>query len=420
MNLTNLGIITPNVARSNRTTTMIIANCVHTTKHMNERWNSQQNMPEEEPLRWKKDNELAAQLFRDFYFGRYDANTQVTDIFSDPSREYSKLSKGSFYKHVKSTRERVNTFKSFGTGLDEKFRDLVKLNSPPSDAQSTGSDADSDFDLLDDSGDISLDGVDLDSAFDELRLNKEIADVSIPKKRKLSTAKVEHIPEMVKLTIDAATSTHDSKYMVPMADGRIVCVMRLPSGFQGNFSVSDDGKQVLMEMDVPDLFYNAKRIFDHVGDLGSQNIAVLTLQAAMNKQRASDIKAMGEKEGYGGTVKKSLVVFQLPFEVRQTFFEVDGAETNQISVCGDDNGPEWAYFFLLGVHATLKPSKTGNIVRRSKQNTRKDSTDVSNKSRKIGDVDAMVEDSDLWLRAAYPSIADLVEKIENMINSDIV
>jgi hypothetical protein len=53
-------------------------------------------------------------------------------IYTDSDRPYSKYAQAGFYKHAKTAKNRVSTFKTLGTGLDnEDFRKLVRLDQTP-------------------------------------------------------------------------------------------------------------------------------------------------------------------------------------------------------------------------------------------------------------------------------------------------
>jgi hypothetical protein len=81
---------------------------------------------------WKTWGKDAAQLFRDYYFGKYNDDTPPLTIYHDSDRPYSKYAQTGFYKHLKTAKNRVKTFKSLGTGLDnEDFRKLVRLDQTP-------------------------------------------------------------------------------------------------------------------------------------------------------------------------------------------------------------------------------------------------------------------------------------------------
>lgn len=88
--------------------------------------------------RWNKYGPFAAQLFRDLYFKKYTRREQdnkfdALAIFNDPTRDYHKLNKNSFYQRVNEIEERVRSYRANGTGLGtSEFRQLVNLkNIPP-------------------------------------------------------------------------------------------------------------------------------------------------------------------------------------------------------------------------------------------------------------------------------------------------
>ena len=88
-------------------------------------------MPKEQKpngtLGWKKNGPVAAQLFRDIYFSKYqkgaDGKFNVKEILADKSRPYKDLkSHTSFYQHVQSVSKCVDQYRLNGTGLEtEEF-----------------------------------------------------------------------------------------------------------------------------------------------------------------------------------------------------------------------------------------------------------------------------------------------------------
>ena len=67
-------------------------------------------------VRWSSQGDDAVQLFRDFYFGKYDHRTQPTDIHGNPTHNYQQYNKSLFTKMVKGFRNLVSTYKALGTG----------------------------------------------------------------------------------------------------------------------------------------------------------------------------------------------------------------------------------------------------------------------------------------------------------------
>jgi hypothetical protein len=80
---------------------------------------------------WSAEGLDAAQLFRDIYFGKYPDGTKVSEVYEDEERPYRRYNRDGFYRQYKKFLEKVETYKTFGTGLSETFRHKVKLNKPP-------------------------------------------------------------------------------------------------------------------------------------------------------------------------------------------------------------------------------------------------------------------------------------------------
>ena len=149
-------------------------------------------------LTWNRDGPVAAQLFRDFYFKKYqpDPTTgkfSANEIYRDPDRPYSGLNQTSFPSHINSTWERVQTYRDQGTGLgSEKFRKLVRLHEPPQPedrapkVQDEDGDKDEDEDEDEDEDDsdyeddgeedVDLEGADSDSGVSEAKAEGQIKD----------------------------------------------------------------------------------------------------------------------------------------------------------------------------------------------------------------------------------------------------
>jgi len=57
------------------------------------------------------------------------------------------------------------------------------------------------------------------------------------------------------------------------------------------------------------------------------------------------------------------VIWQLPFKVRPKFCDVVGQETNDIFIESNNDGVEWAYMFMLGLHAKEELPQAARIRR---------------------------------------------------------
>ena len=309
---------------------------------------------EKSKLTWNKNGPVAAQLFRDLYFGKYKPNPdtdkfEANEIFNDPARPYSDLNRTSFPRHIATTWERVQTYKRSGTGLGtETFRRLVNLQvEPPPEDRAPVKDGDkaedSDDDPYEDDAeeDITLGDFDEESAFEELKKNggKNISD-SKPNSKKQSnsqtkvTNNTENMPESNKL-----------KFMFQEPDGRLALVYHLESGFDGTFELNEGNNIIYQKQIKSPWMYNAQKVYERLG-LTADNVHVVGLQAEMDAQRKRDIAAMGQDpDTYTGEIWTKTLAFELPFEVFPYFIDSKGNETTDVWLDGGDDG-EWVFFWL--------------------------------------------------------------------------
>ena len=103
-------------------------------------------------------------------------------------------------------------------------------------------------------------------------------------------------------------------YLEDYADGRVIGVVRLESGWDGTFEIGSDGLTVIKKTKKPTAFYNAQTILKRHG-LDSNNIHVVTLQAAMDKKRKIDLKGAGTKNMHSSVYDEE-ILWTLPFQVR--------------------------------------------------------------------------------------------------------
>lgn len=80
-----------------------------------------------------KNGPIEAQLFRDFYLGKFNKKTMVQEIHNFLDRPYKDLIKlKKIYRHVSNTKSQVENYRELGTGLENaEFKKLVKLDKPP-------------------------------------------------------------------------------------------------------------------------------------------------------------------------------------------------------------------------------------------------------------------------------------------------
>lgn len=331
-----------------------------------------------ETVRWKKDGPLAAQLFRDIYFGKYKPNDDGTwdtpGIFRDKGRQYTCLSYKSFNKHIKAIAERVHKYKSTGTGLGtEAFRSLCRLNEPPppdkrgdlkpskQKEEEDASSDDSSYCTDQEEVDISLSGFENES-HPVTGSTENYFD-----RCKSQSKEKQHLPKEIKKVIVDMTNG-DTKYMAMEPDGRAVCVFHLPSGFDGCFELNDDKTQVIAKERKHRWMYSALQVFQQKG-LDPNNVHVVALQAVMDEEKKSDILAMGKNpDTFKKGIYKKRPVFDLPFVSDGYFYDKRGLRTADIYVDGDD--AEWAYFWLMDASKVKKAELGATRLVRNRNRSR--------------------------------------------------
>ena len=358
--------------------------------------------------RWSKYSPEAAQLFRDLYFKKYerreDGKFDGDGIYNDPTRPYSKLNYNAFYSHIEEIDDRVQAYRSTGTGLGTaNFRRLVNIKKipPPEDrgegftnnedsdeekkeeekqaedeerALSSDSDDSSYFGAKEDDESLEDDSSSGSSSDDEIMGKKTKA----TEKKKATPAKkkvpeVEEVEKAMKKAMLEDKDDGDLKYMYKLADGRICCVFQLISGFEGNFEFNP-GKvktKVILKRVMQRWAYNARRVFRRKG-LGPNNVNVVELQTMMDKQRKDDITAMGvgNPDTYSGQIIRSREVFDVTnlgvTEVLPFFLDENGVQTTDINADAG-SGAEWVFFWLRDKDTVKETHPVGRIVRNNRR-----------------------------------------------------
>jgi hypothetical protein len=329
---------------------------------------------------WKQYGDDAAQLFRDFFFGKYTETTAPNAVFTDPDRPYRFYNRTSFYRHVKNTCNRVKTFKQFGTGIDNpEFKNKLRLTEAPS-PEERGA-----VGLLaqrDDDNNSQFNSDEDDETFRTQDGNEE--DVALPRTFEiesflgnLSIQEEDHWPsaiednkltnkkkEQSKMNIGSDNCTDFNndlgvKYLVHLPDGRLCAIVYLPSGFDGHFKISEDGKKVIMKTKIPKVMISAERCFSKLG-LGKQDAFVVHMQSKMNELLETYKKAGVHTDG--NKVFNEKVIFKLPFEVKRTFFDERGDEDHKCQI-GEYDNVEWAYFFMVNANVQKMASPEPRMAR---------------------------------------------------------
>ena len=342
-------------------------------------------MPQEQPKAsqsWKKNGPIAAQLFRDIFFGKYQKgangkfNTKA--IYDDPSRDYHTLPRTSFYRHIKSTAQRVDQYRLNGTGLDtEEFCQLVNLSTPPPPEDRAAEPA-TGLEDQDEEEDPNYEDEEEEDIKEDIE-GFEAEELDIAKQAAEEVA--ESIQRARRTTRTTPRKTDDmpdniTKYLAMEPDGRLIGVIHLPSGFDGTIEFNEgDEKTAVFQKEVKQQWmYNASRVFQKKG-LGRNNVHVISLQAQMDKQKKKDIKAMGEDpDMYTGPITISSKIFDLPYPVTPFFYDEDNNPTGDIQVDGDE--AEWAYFWMLDAKKNKPKAQKTRLVRN--RNRRRNGTNENN------------------------------------------
>ena len=340
------------------------------------------NAKKQATQRWHKNKPIAAQLFRDIFFGKYKRGStgkfNFHEIFNDPTREYNTLAEKSFYAHIESTAKRVEKYKKDGSGLEtEAFWRLCRLHKPPlPDERATNledpqhkeeEDEDSTF-YRDDEDNITLGSIDTveESAIKEVKKSGKITD-SADKK---PPPKPTHV--LMPPTVGA------TRYSFTTPNGHMGFAFQPPSGFDGSLELSESNSEVLCREIVPPELYDAVTVYKRLG-LPADNVHVVALQAEMDKQREADIIAMGkDPTNYQGQIERKWVAFQLEEEAEPTFFDNRGHESDDIWIDSSDHGDsEWIFFWLK----KKKAQKGGKTARLNRNRRRQRDEEQNNQPR---------------------------------------
>ena len=323
---------------------------------------------------WKKNGPVAAQLFRDIYFGKFKPSTQVAEIHACPNRPYSQLNLNTFYKHVKSTRDGVANYKNLGTGLDNReFVNLVRLNEPPEkeDAGATFEDlgedlSDEEYTLgeEDTKDEFEDDAFTLESALRNIDINGGIKDVNIPTKRKNPPKKKAQATSPAKMV-----SYRDPINMVYPDKKRILCLFEADGEVENIADVQrieiESSRKVCRYTKTPAAKIDALALIGGVvdGSNKEKNEDVANLKAYLEDRR-SKVKAKPDGQG---DIWELMDELNLEFDCEKQMYDNNGNKIEDFLIDTDGEGLYWCFFWLKGVHATeLTPGKKkGRLVGRA-------------------------------------------------------
>ena len=348
---------------------------------------------------WSSKGKDAAQLFRDFYFGKYTKTTAPVVIHEDRDRPYRFYNKNGFYRHIKKVCEQVETYKKFKTGLgDPVFKKLVRLDEDPlpeergsslykkegekekeeekskkqlDDYYGDDDDEDSSYSDEDEEDLPSLgSGFDLDSCL--VRLSLAASSPTSNKNSKLSA------PAFIN-TMSFKNNVVGEKYLAICPDGRLAAMVKLTSGFNGTISLSLDCRKVIMKTTIPKVMLDANKCFAKIG-IPKTNVYVVHMQAVIDSVKDEAIK------GPGTSVFKEVDIFHLPCKVRPVFTNHEGIPDHSVQI-GTSSGVEWAFFFMEDENvAKHMRSPEARMVRdrtRSRTNSKVEKPGVSAQKKKL-------------------------------------
>ena len=304
---------------------------------------------------WNRKGKDAAQLFRDFYFEKYTPGTPSSTVHEDRDRPYRFYNKNSFYRHVKKVKEQVDTYKQFKTGLgDAAFKKFLRLDEEPTDEEraskvvKNGSKKAKSV-VEEESEDEEDDSTSEGSTYNPHEDDEE----DIPLGRGFD---IESLLEQMSITAPRShgrstmsgpkNNIIGEKYLATCPDGKLAGVIKLPSGFDGNISTSDDCRKVVIKTFIPRVLTDAEKCFSKLG-IPKTNVFVVHLQSAMNSV------VQDAKTGENARLYNEVDIFHLPFKVRPTFTNNEGFEDHVVQI-GTYNGVEWAFFFLEDANIVKK------------------------------------------------------------------
>jgi hypothetical protein len=342
-----------------------------------------QTSPQDRRPAWSAEGTDAVQLFRDIYFGKYPAGTKVGEVYEDQSRTYWRYNRDGFYRHYKKLCEKVETYRTFGTGLKEAFRHNLKLNKPPapedrepaikqivfSDTYRNNDDEEEsdDSSFEDDEGDLS---VSLQSFESESFLG--MARKQAPTQSRVATptiaaaaAATTPTPKVKKVNLVSQSNEVPlfCPQLIECTGGVLAGYLPIYTGVDYEFSISEDGDKILQKMMIPETFQKAQKIFYRHG-LTEYNVYIAGVQESIDK-----LKPQATTNENGKFFHES-VLFHLPYIIEQSFYDEKGVAVNAIfegKVSG--TGLHWVFFYLKKKQVVEIKKQPAKIERELKRET---------------------------------------------------
>ena len=313
-------------------------------------------MPEQRAPKWTKNGEDAAQLFRDFYFHKYNKKTSIAVIHQDPTREYSKYNQKTFATHLKNIQNRVTTYREFGTGLDNlTFRKLVALDRPPQPADCgtkkqfnskafEDSETDNEDFSISDTTDKSFDPDTFEE--DDLTLDKEFEKLSV-------TEKI--MPPMTRSSEKPLTPW--DPFAAYYVGGLVFVRFVMETGLRGpqdiKLVVSDCRRKVIKMLKVKKSLITATGTLSELVTYSTHCKHHEAIQNAMNKKKWSEANCDD------WVVRE---VLQLDCKVHPHMVDATGEKLNTFFVNGDNDGTMWICIWFEKATANKSHGSNGFVL----------------------------------------------------------
>lgn len=343
---------------------------------------------------WKTDSFDGALLFLLLLtrIGGHPDDFSASQIQENPLYDFNKYSSQTFKRNSQTIANKVKKYEDKGTGLSEEFKRFIgKVLKEKADifdgceVKNFDEDDDKgeDYNPNEDDDDIThiSNVVDEESLSDLVQDNRfntnpnpqppiDTANICVGNRTRKPTIKESAQKKEPKPMSSGVTTTNNTpktgSYLLDYADGRIIGVYPLPSGWDGTFKVGPDQQTVIMSTKISKSMFDAKTILQRHG-FDDNNMHVVSLQAAMTNAKKKLSRASDKDHN-------DEIIWHLPFKVRPKFCDPNGIETNDMYIEEDRAGFEWAYMFMVGLHAKEDIPEGARVVRNRNRGRRGPST----------------------------------------------
>jgi hypothetical protein len=153
------------------------------------------------------------------------------------------------------------------------------------------------------------------------------------------------------------------KYLAAYPDGRYLGVYKLMSGFdegRAAFRVGDCKKQIVLRTKKPnethpDPIENANVVLKRHG-FDADSVHMVSLQAQIDDTANATTDKYIDQE-----------IFSFDEEIKGSFVDQKGRPFNSVYIESDENGSEWAYFWVMGVNVKPENLTDAAVVRNQKR-----------------------------------------------------